>query len=253
MTELSASGPERPDGRPAPWGLWATLALAAAVAAAFLGAQGVVFGGYAAFRTLRDPGLDVLALAAELQTDGTLLAAALCVSAPIGIALSALCGWSRGGWSAAGYLALVRIELPTLLRWLGCAVLFAAASDGLTLLLGRPVVPEFVAKAYATAAVAPLLWFAFVVAAPAFEEVFFRGFLFRGLEASRLGGRGAVAGTALAFGVMHLQYDLYGMATAVAIGVLLGVARLRTGSTLASFAMHAFMNLIATLEAGLLG
>ena len=59
--------------------------------------------------------------------------------------------------------------------------------------------------------------------------------------------------TAFAFGCVHAQYDLYGVLTALALGVFLGFARWRTGSVYVSFACHAFLNLLATLEAALLG
>ncbi|MFQ5657085.1 MAG: CPBP family intramembrane glutamic endopeptidase [Candidatus Methylomirabilales bacterium] len=51
---------------------------------------------------------------------------------------------------------------------------------------------------------------------------------------------------------MHFQYDLYGMATALAIGLLLGTARLRTASLYPVLAMHSMINFMAILEAAVL-
>ncbi len=90
-----------------------------------------------------------------------------------------------------------------------------------------------------------------VVAAPVTEELFCRGFLFRGLEEG-LGGRAAVIVTSLLFTLVHIQYDLYGMTQALAIGLLFGVARLKTGSTTVTMAMHMTANAIATAEAAIL-
>jgi hypothetical protein len=47
---------------------------------------------------------------------------------------------------------------------------------------------------------------------------------------------------------IHGQYDLYGMATIFALGVLLGTARVKTRSVLAPIALHALYNLISTVE-----
>jgi membrane protease YdiL (CAAX protease family) len=118
--------------------------------------------------------------------------------------------------------------------------------------MGRAIVPDFVAQAYATASFLPLLWIALVVAAPAFEEVFFRGFLFQGLQHSRVGPVGAVIITSIIFGIIHFQYDAYGMATASAIGLLLGTARLKTASIYPAVVMHSMINFIAVVEAAVL-
>jgi hypothetical protein len=90
-----------------------------------------------------------------------------------------------------------------------------------------------------------------VLVAPLSEELFFRGFLFAGVLHSPLGSWGAVGLTSLAWAATHLQYDLYGMATVFAGGLLLGYARLRTGSIVPGLLMHALMNLLATLQVAL--
>jgi len=57
-----------------------------------------------------------------------------------------------------------------------------------------------------------------------------------------------VALSALAWALIHFQYDLYGVATIFVSGLLLGCARLQTGSIYATMFMHGLMNLIATIE-----
>ncbi len=59
-------------------------------------------------------------------------------------------------------------------------ILFLFAFDALTILLNQPVVPESMILAYQTAYISVFLWIAFVLAAPLFDEIFFRGFLFEG-------------------------------------------------------------------------
>jgi hypothetical protein len=103
-------------------------------------------------------------------------------------------------------------------------------------------------QTYQTAGIPPLLWLAVVVAAPLGEETLFRGFLFKGILHSRLGGAGAIVLTALIWAVLHRQYDLFDMANVFAAGLLFGYARLLTNSIYPCLLMHALMNLIATIQ-----
>ncbi len=121
-------------------------------------------------------------------------------------------------------------------------------SDLLTYSLGRPMVPEIMVELYRTSHVVALSWFAMIFAGPIFEEVLFRGFMFRGIEASALGNGGAILITAFTWAAMHTQYDAYGLATIFVLGILLGLARAVTGSLYLTTAMHAVTNVIATIE-----
>jgi len=102
---------------------------------------------------------------------------------------------------------------------------------------------------YTTAYFVPFLWFAFIVVAPLTEELFFRGFLFKGIEHSRIGVAGAVVITSLFWSVMHIQYDIYGIANLFISGLLLGLARVKSNSIYTPVAMHILQNIIATVEA----
>ncbi|MCH6577752.1 MAG: CPBP family intramembrane metalloprotease [Proteobacteria bacterium] len=121
-------------------------------------------------------------------------------------------------------------------------------SDLLSYSLGRPIVPEIMVELYRTSHFVALSWFAIVIAAPIFEEVFFRGFMFRGIQASGLGNGGAILITASTWAAMHAQYDAYGLATILVVGIFLGLARAVTGSLYLTTAMHMATNLIATIE-----
>ena len=68
-----------------------------------------------------------------------------------------------------------------------------------------------------------------VLMAPVFEEMFFRGFLFRGFANSWGWGWGAVASGAI-FGLAHLQLDVF--VPLFALGFALAWVYHRTGSTL---------------------
>jgi uncharacterized protein len=88
-----------------------------------------------------------------------------------------------------------------------------------------------------------------VVAAPVYEEIFFRGFLFEGILWSRLGPVGAVVITSLVWAGVHLQYDYFELSMLLIFGLVIGVARLRTRSIVTCIAMHFFFNLMASVEA----
>ena len=64
-----------------------------------------------------------------------------------------------------------------------------------------------------------------------------------------LGATVATLLSALVFGLLHAQYDPLDMSFVFLLGLLLAGVRLKTGSTLLSFGLHALTNLIALAEA----
>jgi membrane protease YdiL (CAAX protease family) len=78
--------------------------------------------------------------------------------------------------------------------------------------------------------------------------LFFRGFLIKGLAESRLRWQGAVLISSGLWSVIHVQYDAYYMSAVFVLGLILGTARVKTGSTLLAFLLHSFVNLAATVE-----
>jgi uncharacterized protein len=238
------------DCPPAPkhWGVLGTIVWGTGIALVFVILQSIVMLAYVGHgrTTLTDDQFG--ALLEKSQSNGvllsfaTLLTAALCVPLIFGIAKL------KRGSRLRDYLALRPVPLRALGRWLGITALFLVASDTLTWALGRPVVPEFMKSAYASADPAWLIWLAFVLGAPLFEEIFFRGFLFKGLEGA-ITATGAIVVTSAMWSAIHVQYDLYGVGTIFVIGLLLGAARRRTDSIVAPLAMHAFANLVACTQA----
>jgi hypothetical protein len=81
-----------------------------------------------------------------------------------------------------------------------------------------------------------------VVLAPLFEEIVFRGFLFRGF-ANSWGWVWAALASAAIFGAAHLQLDVF--LPLAALGFVLAYAYHRTGSLWTCITMHALFNLIA--------
>jgi hypothetical protein len=173
----------------------------------------------------------------------------------VSIATALICGGLiclfvklRKGIKISGYLAFKPLPSAALLKWLGVVMLLWALSDLTGLALKRDIVPPFMIKAYSTAGNLAVFWLGIALAAPVFEELFFRGFIFAGWSASRLGPVSTIFLTAALWASIHQQYDLYDIAVIGATGVALGAARLKTGSLYMPILMHCLQNVIATTE-----
>lgn len=234
------------------WGFWSTVGLSFCVWAVFVFAQTVVAVAALLFLSLRNPGANIEAIAQALVTNGTVLAIATLISTPICIAVICAFIRLRRGATISAYLQLNPINRRTLRQlvvWNGLTVVFIYTADFLKSLLPRANPPTFTLDIYESASVLPLLYLAIVVAAPLFEEIFFRGFMFQGLLQSRLGAVGTILVTSAIWAVIHSQYDSYDMAGIFFFGLLLGVAQWRTQCLYVAIAMHAFNNLLALISA----
>jgi len=239
-----ASFPREGEGKP--WGLWATLGFSFVIAAGFLAASAAAM--VMVLLAAAVLGQEDLARGLRDGSSGLFLGLATVTSTPVSVALIWLFTWLRRGLPVKEYLALKRVRGRHLARWLVLLLCLGVVSDLTTWLMGRPFVPEVMVTEYRTAVFPPLLWLAVVVGAPLAEELFFRGFVFKGLLHSFLGGTGAVVVTAGVWAVIHLQYDWYGMVNIFVAGLLFGYARLKTNSVYPCLLMHALMNLLATVQ-----
>jgi len=238
--------PEHPTSgsRPPPWGVWATLGFSALIifgnfVSVMIAAIGIVASG-------ENP--DLATNPAQLASNGTLVALSTLLSSPIVLGLTFLFANLRKGLPVKEYLGLHEVDWRTTLGWSLVLLLFAGLADLITFLLGRPLVPDFMFNVYQTAASKALLWIALVVAAPVSEEIFFRGFLFYGIQNTRLGSKGAIILSSLIWAPLHMQYDTYNLAAIMVLGLLLGYARWKGRSVYIPIVMHALMNSIAAME-----
>jgi membrane protease YdiL (CAAX protease family) len=236
------------DSSTIPWGAWATVGWGFLIMIAFFVFQGIVYASFAAFEAVKNPSISFDAMVKSIGINGFVISVTSCITSPLCIGLIVLFVWLRQGPSVKRYLGLNAIAPRSMFMWLGIVTLFALTSDVITRLLGRPVVPEFMVHVYETASVAPLLWIALIVAAPLFEEVFFRGFLFEGFQHSKLGPIGTILLTSLGWTVLHLQYGAYELGTIFVLGIFFGVARLQTRSIYPPLAMHAIFNFFAMVQ-----
>lgn len=231
-----------------PWGFWATTAFGLLVAGLYFIVQmGVVFFLAGMRASSLSPG-ELEQASRDIAETGLAWSLALSFSVPPALAAIVLIVILRQGPSIKHYLALRPVALRPFVHWGIVMVVLVAVIDAFTYLVGRPVVPDFMFKVYATAGSLPLLWFALVVAAPIFEEAFFRGFLFEGYSRSALGPAGAVVLTTALWTVVHIQYDHFQLATIFLYGLFLGYARVKTRSLYPPIVMHSLANVIATSQ-----
>ncbi len=147
------------------------------------------------------------------------------------------------------WLALRPVRGSTMLGWVVFAFVLLQLADLVTVELGRSPVPPVMESIIETTRYTTLLWFALVIAAPVFEEALFRGFLYEGLRRTKLGAGGTIVVTTLLWTMLHAaQYDPFFLTLIALIGILLGIARERTGSLYVPLAIHGVNNLLSTLQ-----
>lgn len=225
---------------PRPWGPWLSLLFGAVLFLAYSTAQGL---GLVPMILLHAAGGTPPGDLAHSAVSGFNLALATFVGCPVMVLLCGLLAWARRGPSLTDYLAVHPLTPKQVGVWTGVMILAALAFSGVNDLLQRPP-PEFIVSTYATAGYLPLLWAAIALAAPLAEEVWMRGFVFAGLAASRLGTTGTILVTSFFFAIVHAgQYEWIDLTQIGLVGVLLGLARARTGSIVAPLAMHMALNL----------
>ncbi len=153
------------------------------------------------------------------------------------------------GWTFRNYVAITPPSLHHMaigmLGQIAVSPIFATAARLGTQpnLIAQMSPATFDYSTYFPAIVA--FWIAAVLISPVCEEIFWRGFLYRGLAASSLGPFYTVTGTAVVFMLLHFADGAGGRAWHLACGILYGALRWYTGSLAAPVAAHIFGNGVA--------
>jgi membrane protease YdiL (CAAX protease family) len=223
------------------WGYWATLGwgFLAFVAGQFLTLAALLWFDFSDLKSLL-----------AVPFDGKLVTLFVLIANPITIAIVVLAVWLAAG-RLADYLALALPPFRDLKIGLVWLVALIAVGDALLYFGGYPLVTPFQEQSFTTAAAEgwlPALLVGAIVAAPAGEEVLFRGFLFRGWARSERATWPAIVVISLLWSALHVQYDWTGILQIFVIGLFLGWMRARSGSILLTFLLHALFNVEGTLE-----
>jgi membrane protease YdiL (CAAX protease family) len=233
---------------PGPWGLWATLGFVLLIGIVNVLSTLAAVILFVVLKTLSGDQTPLGTYMERLPTDGDFLAASIVLGAMVCTPLTIWLAWLRRGYPVREYLAFRRATWRQMSAWLGIQLAVIVACELLNQAFRIPINTEFMIDAYKSASFLPLLFFGFVVAAPLFEELLFRGFIFQGV-CRRLGPAAAVVLPAVVFAASHLQYDKFGIANVAIIGLVLAIARLKTESIYVPMAMHMLQNFAATIGA----
>ena len=192
--------------------------------------------------------LDQFAGSSSSTTDKVTAASAvvIAVSSFVIYSWDAFAAWLFSLRTAGRSLALWGFRRPTRAYFwvvplgLFAVYVFSYAHDSLVHPRQQAIVSDFPHSALGVA----MFVLVAVVMAPVFEEILFRGFLFRGL-ANSLGWVWGAVISASVFGAAHLQPDVF-LPLAV-LGFILAWAYHRTGSLWTTITMHALFNAIAVV------
>ena len=244
------SDPPSPSGQEssAIWGPITTLLWTGLIAVVFVVVQFLVGTAYAMVVMLEVPRNKMEATLHGLAFDGLFWAACtfatLLACAPLIVVIAKL----KRGSKLKDYLALKMPRLRPLLGWSLITIVGGALIDFILSLLHEHKFPEVMLKVYNSADPRWPLWLAVVVAAPLFEEIAFRGFIFKGLAASRLSWYGATFITAALWAGIHVQYDWHDVSIIFFLGLVFGTARALTNSLLLTIWLHCLVNLLASVQ-----
>lgn len=248
---MDLSSPESaslPHDRLQRWGPWATLAWGAGAAIVLIVSQTLGAIAYIAGTNGFSPGVPIPT--ENLESNGAMLSVAFLLSTPLVLAYFFL-AVHLARVPFGEYMALNRPRWSDVLVGIGglLAVLVVA---GLGATLSGQEMPDFMSETFRTARDAgalPLFFFSFAVLAPVQEELFFRGFLYRGLSAS-IGPWITIVLTSAVWAVVHLQYDWFFIVEIFVLGIVFGWLRMRSGSTILTMLLHGGMNTLALVSAG---
>lgn len=239
----SAIPAQRPPGVWKFWGtaLWGLLIFAAM----FAGQMAVVLW----FVLWREGPFDA---AAAIHVVGGGLTISLSVIAGLPAVLAALWLAIRiSGTSFTDYLALRGTSwINFVIGGVALGVL-VMGWDAVSRAAGHEVTPGFMGDVLNSARADGALWLlvlAFCVAAPVSEELFARGFLYRGWSESFLRVPGAILLSSVVWTALHLQYDWFFFGEVFSIGLLLGYLRYRFNSTWLTIVVHGLNNLAAVIQ-----
>lgn len=239
-----------PPAAPKPWGFWATLGWGAIILFVNNTAATLVIGIFWAiilFGGQGDPVTVLADLPASLKQAAVQgLCPATIFATAVSLPMIVLLIRARA-MPVLEYLAITRIRLKPLLV---SFVLLAAVFFGLGFLYSKAgwhIGGEEMEDMFRAGPSKILLFSILVICAPVFEELLFRGFLFRGI-AAKAGPAVAILLPSVIFASLHIQYKVAGVLYVLCLGLLFGAVRWRTRSTSITMLLHATVNFLGFLE-----
>lgn len=237
---------------PDSWRFWGTLSWGALILIMFVTVQSITAVVFVLLSQQGESG-QLLENFEALAADGDVLSICTLASFIVCCLLIWVAIICKRGATLVDYLALRSLSWRYYVLGFVALVFLLIGIELINWLFDRDSVPEVMKLIYLSADSKLLLFLAIVVLAPLFEEVFFRGFLYRGLL---LGGNQysqtrvwtTIVITSAVWALIHLQYEAYDMGIIFIMGIVLGVARWLTGSLYLPIFIHAVNNFASTLQ-----
>ena len=240
-----------PSPAPRPWGFWATIGFGLLATSAMIVVQYLVAFIFVSFTMAYSTGRQAppLQMFERLMSDPLTLCIGMLASMPVTLGIVWLAVKRRRSWRLTDYLALRGFTLRQFVIWFLVLAGVLWTGELLLKLVGDDSGDAFIrGLLIGGRSFAPLL-FAVTVAAPFIEELLFRGFMFRGLAASRAGLTGAIVLPNLLWASFHAQYARPTVILLFAMGLVLGLARHFSGSVTLPLVLHAISNAVSTISA----
>ncbi|MGV7220926.1 MAG: CPBP family intramembrane glutamic endopeptidase [Nitrospinales bacterium] len=228
------------------WGLWATIGFSIIIVAVYFLSAILVAAVMTFIEMSHNPNLNPVEYGAVLAASGFYLSLIWVVSALMCTGFIILFSELRAGITVKQYLGLTSARPMDFIGWTGITLILIGALTVLSFTI--EVQENFMVEIYSSAENKILFMVGIVLAAPIFEELLFRGFLFEGIRDSKLGAVGAVLATSLLWASIHTQYEILGISYIIIFGIILGIAKIKTRSIYLVIFMHALNNFISVAE-----
>ena len=225
-----------------PWRFWSTIWLSLAAGVVTIVGQIIFSIGWVVIEYVRHGKLN----SDTLIENGNFMLGCTLFSYPFALCLILLIIKLRKPNTLSNYLALKKPGWKSMAIWVGWFCGLMVLTEIASSLHNQPP-SEFMLQLISTANIG-LVFLVLVVCGPVAEELFFRGFMFRGIAASKAGTSGAVVLTSLFWAAIHgIQYDWFELLVIIVFGVFLALARLKTGSIVVPLVLHIVNNAIAVV------
>lgn len=247
IEEISSLPPSIPAEEKRAWNAWWTWLWAISLFALWqlVLSMGLIIAAFATGTVSK--GSDLMDVAMKIAMDGDIVGVLAFSTIFFICPLCWLIGHLRKGWTGWEYLGQAKVKWWQWPLWgaitIGCSFVFSFLAPHLGITGPDPSMTQM-----AESTQFPILLYLGVgIAAPLVEEFMFRGVLYRGWRESRLGLWGTILLTSLCWAALHVQYPLVTIGYIFTLGIVLGIAREKTGSLWVPIWMHALNNGLATL------
>jgi uncharacterized protein len=229
------------------WSGWATLGFGLIIGVLYISVIVVTIMGFVlvSFKVHTASNFQTFLVSIINRQNTSILAAGAITTAIVCTPLLWLIMKVRSGISIVDYLGIKKVKITTITAWLVLTFIMVVLLHTVLHILNHSKYPN-IDLIYNK--IPLIFWIATIIFAPILEEVFFRGFLFKGFWQSRIGIIPTILLMSIAWAILHYEYGLLSLVALFIFGIFLGIARYRTNSIWTPLLMHAIWNTIALLS-----